>query len=1076
MNSKLLFGTSALACVMAATPASAQERVFDIAAQPVATGLTLIGKQADVQILSARDATQGKNGKPVRGQMTAPAAINRFIEGTGLTAQKTGAQTYLVVAQQPASAKSEAPARDPLPASPGAVAAGGSNSSDQQGTLVPPDAAQDIVITGFRASLNSALNAKRAQAAAIDSIVAEDIGKFPDSNLAESMQRIPGVALARGDGGEGRNISVRGLGASFTRIRINGMEGTSQTGSSDIYNGGNNGRSFDFNVFPTEIFSSLSVRKTPSADIEEGSLGATVDLAAPKPLAQKQDFVVAATLRGVYGELAKDVTPRGSLLVSKKFADGRWGVLGSFAYQKRHIREVGYSAVDVLASNTNGGFCSPVGFAPINPGLNAAKGTTATNCSTGNPRTSTLAAYQAVFNARRADAPATAGSGAFLPRIPRYLNSVQNQERIGGTFTVQFQPDDQTDISVDLLYSRFHVRREDNYIGAISFGRSASNNGQPMTSLRDIQLDANGSLIYGLFDGVDLRAEGLSADFVSTFKQANFNFKHEFTDRLSLSALVGVNESRFNDRKRLQYYMDAIDTPNFSIDNRNGSTPDLGFGIDVSNPANFAYAPGLADGTVLGGFSFGNRPQVNTTKGMTGDINVAWKAVDGLTLRVGGQYRRADFTLRATGYYTADIVTKALPAGVTLASLSRQITGLDDLWGHGAPASFAALDAAKLADAAGLGSARRCGIECGATSNRVLEDVTAAYAMGEFDLEDALGFSVRGDAGVRYVHTAQDSSAYISVANAASPTGVAGSLQRIQRTYDDWLPSANVVVEPVRNLLLRFSGAKVMARPELGALTPTSSVAANTRTGSRGNPTLDPIRANTFDAAIEWYFRPGSILSAAFFYKDIKTYIQTVNQLIPFNQLGLPNELLRGSNTAPTELFNIGAPNNTRGGPLRGIEVNAQLPLTFLPSVLKNFGVLANYTRVTSKIDYVLASANGVPTVTTTADLVGLSKNTASGTLYYEDKKFSIRGTANFRDKFIRGLPGAAGSDLYGNDKTIFVDASASYNVSDRLRVIVEAQNLTDEQNRLFVDSVRQDTQYQTRFGRTITFGVNFRM
>ena len=115
-------------------------------------------------------------------------------------------------------------------------------------------------------------------------IAAEDIGKFPDSNLAESMQRIPGVALTRGDGGEGRNISVRGLGAQFTRVRINGMEGAAQTGSSDIYGAGNNGRSFDFNVFPSEIFSQLAVRKTPSADVEEGSLGATVDLKAPERL------------------------------------------------------------------------------------------------------------------------------------------------------------------------------------------------------------------------------------------------------------------------------------------------------------------------------------------------------------------------------------------------------------------------------------------------------------------------------------------------------------------------------------------------------------------------------------------------------------------------------------------------------------------------------------------------------------------------------------------------------------------------------------------------------------------------
>ena len=114
------------------------------------------------------------------------------------------------------------------------------------------------------------------------------------------MQRVPGIALARGDGGEGKNISVRGLGAAFTRVRLNGMEGTAQTGSSDIYGAGNTGRSFDFNVFPTEIFSELAVRKTPSADVEEGSLGATVDLKAPHPLDFKKSFVATVSAKGVW--------------------------------------------------------------------------------------------------------------------------------------------------------------------------------------------------------------------------------------------------------------------------------------------------------------------------------------------------------------------------------------------------------------------------------------------------------------------------------------------------------------------------------------------------------------------------------------------------------------------------------------------------------------------------------------------------------------------------------------------------------------------------------------------------------
>ena len=943
----------------------------------------------------------------------------------------------------------------------------------------PADDAQapDIVVTGFRASLNAAINQKRRETAAVDSIVAEDIGKFPDSNLAESMQRIPGVALARGDGGEGRNISVRGLGAAFTRVRINGMEGTAQTGSSDIYGAGNSGRSFDFNVFPTEIFSELAVRKTPSADVEEGSLGATVDLTAPKPLAGKRDFTLTATARGIYNELSKKVNPRASLLVSKKFADGTFGVLASVAYQQRDIREVGYSAVDILSSNTNGGFCSPVGFTPVNPAVGS-KGASATECYPGVPRTSTAAAYNTIINARRADLPNTPGSGAFLPRIPRYLNSTQNQKRIGGTLTFQWQPDSATDISLDLLYSRFDVVRRDNYIAGLSFGRSATNNGQPVTSVKDVQLSPKGSLIYGLFDGVDVRSEGLVDRFVSTFKQANLNLKHDFTDRFGVTGLFGINESVFDNKQRFQSFMDAIDTPNFSVDYRKGNdTPLLGFGFNVADPNAFAYGPALADGTVRGGYNFQGKPSVNTNNGTTGELNFHWKVSDSLTLKAGGQYRRADFTVRNLVPYTADVVTKALPAGTTLASLTTQIKGVDQLWGNGAPASWAALDPDKLISTFNLNAVRYCGIECGAQSSRVLEEVSSAYAMAAFDLGERLGgIGVRGDAGVRYVHTDQTSSGYISVALPSSPTGVTGSFQSASKRYSDWLPSGNLVIEPVRNLLFRFSGAKVLARPELAQLTPTSSITATTRVGSFQNPQLDPIRATTFDAAVEWYFRPGALLSAAFFYKDIKSYVQNVNTQEVFNTLGLPAALLNGTNTAPTEIFTISRPTNTPGGKLKGIEANVQMPFTFLPGFLKNFGALANYTHVTSRIRYILASVNGVPTVTTTADLVGLSKNTASGTLYYEDRKFSIRSTANWRDGFIRGIPASPGSDLQGNSQTLFVDASASYNVNDNIKLIVEGTTLTGEQNRLYTDSVRQDTLFQTRIGRTFTFGVNFKL
>src|SRR4051812_4017142 len=282
-----------------------------------------------------------------------------------------------------------------------------------------PDASQDIVVRGFRGSLSSALSIKRNETATVDAIKAEDIAEFPDLNLAESLQRIPGVAISRVNG-EGRNISVRGLGPEYTRVRINGMEAIGTTGGTDNSGGVNRGRGFDFNIFSSDLFSSLAVRKTATADVEEGSLGGTVDLQSARPFDYRHSTAVVSA-QASWNDLKRKVTPRVSGLVSAITPDGRFGALLSVAYEERALKEEGANITRWTFGGFNGGF---------------------------NPA-STIAGY--TIGQINSSDPATA---LFHPRIPGLVSYDINQKRLGAAGSIQFQPTDQTLISIDALYSR----------------------------------------------------------------------------------------------------------------------------------------------------------------------------------------------------------------------------------------------------------------------------------------------------------------------------------------------------------------------------------------------------------------------------------------------------------------------------------------------------------------------------------------------------------------------------------------------------------------------------------------------
>lgn len=924
----------------------------------------------------------------------------------------------------------------------------------------------DIVVTGFRSSLSRALDEKRRQVGVVDTILAEDVGKFPDSNLAESMQRVPGVALQRGDGGEGRTITVRGLGPLFTRTRVNGMEANSGTAGTDVQGSNGRSRGFDFNVFASENFQNLTVRKTYSPDTSEGSLGATIDLAPPRPLDYKQDFVLTASAKGVYNDLNEKLGPRLTGLVSKTFADGTFGVLLSGAYAQRKTREEGYSPANVLPANVDGGFCSPLGAVPQNPSNDAVKGTDALNCATGVPRTSDPSAYNAIV-----------GTNAFSPRLPRYFRSDQDYTRLGLTGSVQWKPDDRTMIALDGLFSRYEVDRFDYFMGGLSFGRGVGNNGKPHTSILEAVVSPDRTVQYGRFNGVDAASTVTKDNYTSTFRQVTLTAEHEFNDWFKVDGQVGYGKTSLDQPLRNDLRIDALNVNGFSFDFRDGNTiPVIGFGFDINDPTRYSFGPPLADGTVRGTFSgrkvftdFDNRQYA---------LNALFKVTPDFRLKIGGEYRSNKFDSIELGRAAAiSAFVPSLPSGTTLGSLTKSVSGFGKGLRDGLPGSWITPDFGKFESLFDLnsntGNFAFSGAETGTSLGgnfSINEKVTGAYFQTEFESQ-ALGLPLRGNAGVRYVHTDQSSFGYVTLPVAVNGRNFAPV--SVDRSYDDWLPAVNLTLEATPNLLFRFSAAEVMARPDLGALSPSGGFNPTIRTVQVGNALLDPIRASTIDLTAEWYFAPGSVLSVGYFYKNIRSYIQTIQRVIPFTETGLPAELLVGSQATSADLFTVTNLANTPGGPLRGVEVNYQHQLRFLPGFLSNTGVLINYTRVDADIDYILNATTGA---TTTQPLVGMSKNQVNATLYYEDKRFSIRGSANYRSDFVRAVPSIVTlSDIDLGGATTYVDFSASYALTDRFKISLEGTNLTDEHQQLFVDSVRRDTLYDSHFGRTFTFGVSYR-
>ncbi|WP_374657633.1 TonB-dependent receptor [Inhella sp.] len=934
-----------------------------------------------------------------------------------------------------------------------------------------------VVVTGIRASLESALNAKRNERGIVDVVKAEDIAKFPDTNLAESLQRVPGVVIDR-DAGEGRNITVRGLGADFTRVRINGIEALATTGGTDSSGGANRSRGFDFNVFASELFSSLTVRKSNQADIDEGSLGATVDLQAARPLDFKR-FVATASAKAKYNDLSGETDPRVAFLVSNTFANNTLGVLVSGAYSKRRLFEEGFSTVRWDNGASSGGWCAPTGV------TNNPSNSTATTCgpaAQGVPRVTgnadTIAAYNLARNAAN-----------FHPRLPRYGRLTHEQDRLGLTASAQWKPSSDTLVTLDLLYSKLDATRQEDFLQAISFSRTAGAGGKPQTSVLETSYAANGALLFGRYNGVDIRAESRFDELTTTFTQPSLTVEHQFSDELRASVRLGQAKSKFRNPVQTTTTLDALNVNGYAIDFRgNDRLPVISFPFDVTSatgPLQIVGIPQVASGTQPNTIANTTssevriRPQGANNVNEVGQIDLAWEPSSDLALKGGVQHKRYAFDTYEFRRVNQNDTIFAPASG--MAGLTTQLTGFGK--GMNLPAGSAtgwvnpnlsAIAAAydiycnciKSGPAGGPGDFTLSSITNGnarGNNRKVVETDQGGYLMAEFS-QSPLGFRIDGNFGVRYVKTEQVATGYQAAAGGTEVTTV--------NRYTDTLPALNLSASPTKDTRIRFAAAKAMARPQLGNLNPGGSISTTgTLSVTSGNPFLKPFRAKTYDLNFEYYQGRTAFVGVGLFRKDIETYIQSLRTNVAFKDTGLPMSLLPANFTGD-EIFQITQPVNTPGGKLEGFEINVQQPLSFLPGIGRHLGVLLNYTQVKSKITYLVSPTSSSVIVD---DLINMSPKSANATLYYDDGTFSARVSASKRSSFLTRVPGQNNNDVEGKNSSTNVDMSLSYKWDKNLDFTLEGVNLTNEANDQFISRARNSVVVNHVTGREFLVGMRYK-
>jgi TonB-dependent receptor len=891
------------------------------------------------------------------------------------------------------------------------------------------ESVEEVLVTGFRASLESAANAKRDSINITDSVFAEDIGKFPDLNIAESLNRIPGIIMTREVNGEGLNISIRGLGTSFTKTVINGAQiSVASSGRADAQN---TNREVDLDLFPTELFARLDVSKSPTASMLEGGLSGVVNMRTQRPFDNPGTHLTYQA-QANYAEIGGDTSPRGAITAS--WTNDTFGVLFGISAVNNKNATKGFETIGwtnpTLTDAQCGAVAVPMGQNPCNdlPILGNGYSIPATVPATAGGGLTTGATIDAAFLTGLNPGVTMEQLGeAIIPRLGRRADFSGTRARESALLSFEYRPSDSMRFYADTMYSQAH--REFERL-AMTWVVRNSNSMIPRNLIIEDGVVQSGQFLNSSFF-LEARDYDEQVDFWNFNPGAQFQFGDSFELDVQLnksrswffreaptvlvSTPIGVTVDYVNSPSGVP----SITPANFDLSDPNAGWTWVGGRLNISNEKRLTHTEGAhvdllwgdEDKNLKFGFAYDK-----ISRGISGrDNSAAWEDVACRGLNADGSVP----TVRPP--CSGDPANAAQPPLILQSELASYLTTGEDFIGVDFDRFFADSNYYALNNpSAGFSSATGAG-------NQFIEEKTnGAYVEGNLSTE-LWGNTLRVNGGVRYIKTDQIVSA---------PNNING--QRVVVTfdsdYDEVLPSLNVAYNLTDSIITRLAASRTITRANPNALRPATTFndpAAQAAT--QGNPFLKPFIGDNIDLGLEWYTGEEGYVALTLFQKKLNAF--TFNEIVtvPFNDLGIPF-----ANLSPTQqlaITNGGGPDNWQVSITRTANLDADLtlegyeaiwaqPLTFL---LDGLGFSLNYTHIN------ISTPDDVDATAAYNAKIGVAPNTYNGTVYFERGPASIRASYTWNDQIITGGLNQNNIPVAGlfSDERGQLDLSASFKLSN---------------------------------------------